>query len=104
MRRSGSIPLQLGEYLAAGLSVIGVGERVASDYADLMTPVCDAAELATALASTLDEPPSTRALRCARMVESSWSVRAAFVNRLLQELETRQRRSGGGYESATASI
>jgi len=97
-------PLQLGEYLAAGLSVIAAGDQVPSDYADLITPVDDAPQLAAALASTLDEPPSCRALRCARMVEYSWSVRAAFVNRLLQELETHQRLPRCGYENAKASI
>lgn len=95
-------PLQLAEYLAAGLSVISAGEQVASDYADLMTPVRAAPELASALASTLDEPLSRRALRRARMLGCSWSVRAAFVNRLLHKIEARQGPPGCGNESATA--
>jgi glycosyltransferase involved in cell wall biosynthesis len=97
-------PLQLAEYLAAGLPVISAGEQVVCDYADLITPVRAAPELATALVSTLEQPLSSRASRRARMVGYSWSIRAAFVHRLLDKIEARQGPPGCGKQSATALI
>jgi glycosyltransferase involved in cell wall biosynthesis len=86
-----AVPLQLGEYLAAGLPVVGCGEQNLGRYSDLVSRADNVPALAQALRACADEPPSSRALRQKRQLADSWSIRAGFVNRLLDRLEVSER-------------
>jgi glycosyltransferase involved in cell wall biosynthesis len=88
---AGDAPLQLGEYMAAGLPVVVAGDWPLGVYADLVTPASDGPQLAGALAAVLEEPPVQRERRRARALGEAWSARAAFVNRLLDKLCARGR-------------
>jgi glycosyltransferase involved in cell wall biosynthesis len=85
------VPLQLGEYLAAGLPVVASGEQTLGRYSDLVIRADSTAAMAQALLACAEEPPSCRALRQARLFVDGWSNRAGFVNRLLDKLESRER-------------
>lgn len=96
------VPLQLGEYLAAGLPVVGSGEQNLGRYADLVSCAHNAPALAQALQACAAEPPSCRALRQTRLLADAWSIRAGFVNRLLDKLEVRARLPGSAFDQVEA--
>lgn len=91
-------PLQLGEYLAAGLPVVGSGEQNLGRYSDLVSCADNVLALAQALQACAEEPASCRALRQERLLVDAWSIRAGFVNRLLDKLEVRERLPGCAYD------
>ena len=95
-------PLQLGEYLAAGLPVVGSGEQNVGRYSDLVSHADSAPALAQTLQACAEEPPSCRALRQARLLVDAWTIRAGFVNRLLDKLEARERLPGSAYDQVEA--
>jgi glycosyltransferase involved in cell wall biosynthesis len=84
-------PLQLGEYFAAGLPVVGSGEQNLGRYTDLVSRADNVPALAQALKACADEPTSSRALRQKQQLADAWSIRAGFVNRLLDRLEVSER-------------
>ena len=96
------VPLQLGEYLAAGLPVVVSGEQNLGRYYDLVSCADNAPALAQALQACAEEPPSCRALRQTRLLGDAWSIRAGFVNRLLDKLEVRERLPGTAYDQVEA--
>ena len=96
------IPLQLGEYLAAGLPVVASGGRRLGRYADLVHQVGGPAAAARALLACAEEAPSCRARRRARVLGDAWSIRAGFVNRLLDKLDARACRPHDAVERGQA--